>query len=249
MAENLLMLRGLARGKHHWGEFTTRLQEAFPDKQVVAIDLAGNGDRFNETSPTTIHDAVEDIRQQLIAKNLQPPFDVLSLSLGGMITLQWLHENREIEKAVIMNPSHAQLPLFQRMRPRAILTLLTAVLILPARIRERLIFGLNANQPPLPATIERWVKLSLNQPVSLANLINQIKTARTFTTHLNIDSSRALLLASTSDRLVNVKCSESIANSFNLNIIYHPTAGHEISLDDPDWVIEQCRKVFYETDS
>ncbi len=242
MADTLVMLRGLARGKHHWGTFVSKVERAFPDKKVVAIDLAGNGDRFQETSPLTIHDAVEDIREQLLSKGVQPPYDVISLSLGGMITLQWLHENLEIDHAIIMNPSHAILPFYQRMRPWAILTIITSVLLLPIHLRERLIFGLNANRDPDQEIIQQWINLEKKQPVSIKNLINQIKTARTFTTSLKINNNRVLLLTSEGDKLVNINCSKTIANRFNINIHIHQTAGHEISLDDPNWVINHTKR-------
>jgi pimeloyl-ACP methyl ester carboxylesterase len=243
MAKTLVMLRGLARGKHHWGRFVTLMEQAFPEKKVIAIDLAGNGDRYKETSPTTIQAAVEDIRQQLQSINLQPPYDVISLSLGGMITLQWLHENQEIEKAIVMNTSHAMLPFYQRMRPSAILTIITSVFLLPIHLRERVIFGLNANKDPDQEVIQQWITLEKAQSVSFRNLINQIKIAKTFTTSLTISNEKALLLASTHDHLVNVNCSKKIASDFNINIQYHPVAGHEISLDDPNWVIDQAKRV------
>ena len=244
MADTLVMLRGLARGKHHWGSFVGQVEQAFPDKKVVAIDLAGNGDRYQETSPASVHEAVEDIQQQLLSKKLQPPYDVISLSLGGMITLQWLHENHEIDKAIVMNPSHAMLPVYQRMRPSAMLTIHSSVLLLPAQLRERLIFGLNANQEPDQDMIQHWVNLEKKQSVQFSNLVNQLKTAKTFSTSLKIEPERVLLLASRKDKLVNVACSKKIASKFSLNIHYHPTAGHEISLDDPKWVIEQATRMF-----
>lgn len=47
-----------------------------------------------------------------------------------------------------------------------------------------------------------------------------------------------LLLASRHDRLVDVRCSHSIARAWRCDLHEHPSAGHDLPLDDPDWVVE-----------
>lgn len=241
MANTLILLRGLGRGQHHWGQFPALLAAALPDRKIVALDLAGNGDRFRETSPETITAAVADIRQQLAIRKLTPPYDVIGLSLGGMITLQWLHEHNEIDKAIIISPSNGLCPFYQRMRPLALLALATAVLLLPASTRERIIFRLTSSHRHAATTIREWTTLAQQQPVSRSNLIRQIRAAKSFDTALKIQPGKALLLASLQDRLVNVACSRLIATRFLIPLMLHPEAGHDIPLDDPDWVIEHAR--------
>lgn len=48
-----------------------------------------------------------------------------------------------------------------------------------------------------------------------------------------------LVLNSRSDRLVSHLCSEAIARRLNLPLRVHATAGHDLPLDDPQWVAEQ----------
>jgi len=43
-----------------------------------------------------------------------------------------------------------------------------------------------------------------------------------------------LLLASRQDRMVSVDCSRAIARAWGAAIVEHPTAGHDLSADDPD---------------
>jgi pimeloyl-ACP methyl ester carboxylesterase len=48
-----------------------------------------------------------------------------------------------------------------------------------------------------------------------------------------------LVLASLGDRLVSPGCSRRIASRWALPIRLHPTAGHDLPLDDPEWVVQQ----------
>ena len=51
-----------------------------------------------------------------------------------------------------------------------------------------------------------------------------------------------LILSSECDALVHPKSSEELAKAWNVSHSVHPTAGHDLSLDDPMWVIQQIQK-------
>lgn len=238
MAETLVLLRGLARGRHHWGGFVDLVRRSLPDCRVVCLDLAGNGDRFREPSPSDIHQAVADIRGQLQCRySSASPCHVLGLSLGGMIALQWLHDYPdEVAQAVVINTSHAGLcDTRQRMQPGAMWRLLAAAWLPPAA-SERLILSLTMNTRPSPAWLAHCVRLSRTQPVTSANLYRQVKVARSFDTALDIDPPRVLLVASEKDRLADAGCSRAIADHFGFAFASHPTAGHELPMDDGPWL-------------
>lgn len=243
MTRSIILLRGLTRGTHHWGEFPEQLKAAFGHQKIIPIDLAGNGDRYKEASPVSLKFALEDIRNEVKKLKLEGPVTILALSLGGMITLQWLNDYPdEIDKAIIINSSHAGLsPLTKRMRPLSILKLLLAILQ-PISLRESSIYSLTSNNSINKELLEHWITEAKNHPVSLTNAYRQAQAARKFKKIINIDASKLLILASTDDRLVNVDCSKEIAKNTQSNIKYHPTAGHEVTLDDPQWVINQMIK-------
>ena len=50
-----------------------------------------------------------------------------------------------------------------------------------------------------------------------------------------------LLLQSLGDHLVNPVCSTRIAGHWRWPLVSHPTAGHDLTLDDGEWVIAQIR--------
>lgn len=239
MARTLVLLRGLTRGCNHWADFPKQLKQAFPDVKLAFIDLAGNGLRTSENSPLTIQDALQDIRDQIKQQGISYPVDILALSLGGMITLQWLNDfPEEINKAIVINSSHAGLSkTSERMQPLTIGKLSIGTL-LPASIREKIIYSVTSNNLVKNNVINQWITEAEEHPVSRLNFIRQVFIARSFKTHLHINKGQLLLLTSSSDRLVNTASSKALADNTLANLEIHQTAGHEISLDDPNWVIK-----------
>jgi pimeloyl-ACP methyl ester carboxylesterase len=51
-----------------------------------------------------------------------------------------------------------------------------------------------------------------------------------------------LILSSRQDGLVHVNCSLAIASRWKCPLQLHPTAGHDLVLDDPDWVIKEVQR-------
>jgi pimeloyl-[acyl-carrier protein] methyl ester esterase len=48
-----------------------------------------------------------------------------------------------------------------------------------------------------------------------------------------------LILASENDKMVSVKCSCRLAKRLKAEIHIHPNAGHDIAVDDPEWLVKQ----------
>ena len=54
-----------------------------------------------------------------------------------------------------------------------------------------------------------------------------------------------LVLASKADRFTNYKCSERLAEKYNATLRLHEKAGHDLPLDDPQWIIDRVKESFY----
>jgi pimeloyl-ACP methyl ester carboxylesterase len=54
-------------------------------------------------------------------------------------------------------------------------------------------------------------------------------------------STPVLLLTSARDRMVDPQCSVKLARLLGARLEVHPRAGHDLSLDDPRWCVEQTR--------
>lgn len=236
-----VLLRGLARAAHHWGDFPRRLRERIPEcDAVVALDLPGNGSLCHARSPASIHALVASVREQLAARQCRPPYLAVSISMGGMVALQWSLAGRDhLRGCVLVNSSLGGMsPFWNRLQPQSYPTLLG--LLLPGRgplSRERAILRLTTNIPSAPELAHDWALHARACPLTRANVLRQLAAAASYRAPATGPGVPALLLASTHDRLVSVGCSRAMARAWDAPLYEHPRAGHDLPLDDPDWVI------------
>jgi pimeloyl-ACP methyl ester carboxylesterase len=240
-----ILLRGLTREARHWGDFPQRLSQALDGEKVIALDLPGNGE-FNEMrSPTRIDGMTEHCRVELVRRGFAPPYRLLAISMGGMVAVDWAARYpEEVEAAVLINTSMRPFsPLHHRLRLPAWLRVLS--LLVPGRspvARESAIFALTSNlAAPPEALIEQWTAIRQLRPVSALNALRQLVAAARFRAPAKARAAKIRILASANDRLVDVRCSMALANAWRCDVFLHPVAGHDLPLDDSDWVIEQLR--------
>lgn len=238
-----VLLRGLAREARHWGEFGTQLQARLPaGDTVTAIDLPGNGVRWLETSPSCVDDLVTAARRAVAEQSHAPPYVLVALSLGGMVALAWAAAHpREVRGAVLINSSAGGLsPFWRRLRPRSYARVLD--LLRPGRRaidRERAVLALTSNLPVPEALARVWATHAQTCPVTHANFGRQLAAAIGFRPPRTPPAVPVLLLASRADRMVSHHCSRDMARAWGLPLAEHASAGHDLPLDDPEWVIEQ----------
>lgn len=237
-----ILLRGLARDSRHWGLLPELLRVAQPGAQVVALDLPGNG-RMNSTpSPTTVAAMADDVRAQLLHLGIAPPYHLLAMSLGGMVAMAWATSHPdEVAGVVLINTSGGGLqPFFRRLRPRAWWPLLRLALPgLSAAQHERIVVRLTSHHHA-EASAE-WIAWHQSHPVSLGNAWRQLLAAQRFEVPPEAPRAPLLLLSSARDGLVDPRCSHSLAHAWQTARAEHPTAGHDLALDDPAWLVECVR--------
>lgn len=240
-----ILLRGLLRDKRHWGDFPRLVHERLQADRVVCLEIAGNGQKSNQISPNTIAGMVDDLRADLKKLVIKAPVKVIALSMGAMITTDWLSRYpKDIAKAVLINTSMKPFSLFyQRLRPANYGSLISDVFCGQMKRREELILNLTSNQSRSVSEhanlLQQWLGYQRENSVSAGNAWRQLSAARHFSGPSKLDTHPILLLASKKDRLVNCQCSQAIAYQWNCPFAMHPEAGHDLSLDAPNWVIEQ----------
>lgn len=241
-----VLLRGLTRESAHWGDFPARFESALPGARVHLIDLPGNGLRCAERSPATVADMVADARAQLQRLGLTTPVHLLALSLGAMVATQWLHSApQDIASAVLVNTSMRPFsPLHHRLQVHNLPTLLRLVVGHPSPdMAERLIWRMTSRQATVDeAVLARGIAARRQRPVQAANALRQLLAAARFRAPVGLPQRPVLLLTSRGDRLVNSRCSDTLAQAWGCPLAQHPDAGHDLPLDDPDWVIAQVRQ-------
>lgn len=245
MARNWVLLRGLVRESRHWQGFEQQFQAFFPDDQVVALDLPGNGYLHDQDSATQVAPMVASAQSQLSERGLQPPFHVIALSLGAMTAISWLEQHpQQLGSVVLMNTSVARFsPFWKRLRYQNYGTVLRGLLSEPGIEREQLILELTTNHlsaSQRQQVAEDWAEYARQAPVSRRNGLRQLRAAARFKAPAQLPSDvPVLVLNGAGDRLVSPDCSSALANAWQLPMDVHPTAGHDLTLDQGGWVIER----------
>jgi pimeloyl-ACP methyl ester carboxylesterase len=240
---NFILLRGLARESRHWGEFPEVLQKAFPQSKIEQIDVAGNGSEVNRDSYTKISLYTEDLRRrsQLIQQKAKPI--VIGISLGGMITADWSSRYPdELAGAVLMNTSDgSSAKLYQRLRWGGFKKLAEMLTVTHDREAIELkALELTSNRTE---NYSRYLKEFSKTPrTKFRNFSKQLFAASHFHFSKTKPSIPLLILGSKGDKMVSYKCSESIAKMWQAPVQIHQDAGHDLSLDEPQWVTEQIQK-------
>jgi pimeloyl-ACP methyl ester carboxylesterase len=242
-----VLLRGLMREARHWGEFPMMFQNAMDAQHVVTLDFPGNGILHAQKSATSVAEMVNSSRTQLKQLGYAPPFRVLALSLGAMVAVAWSElYPAEIDRLVLINTSLAPYnPFYHRLRPINY-PALTRLLYDSAAQRESLILRLTStlksHSEHKQAILDQWIAYAQEYPVTRANILRQLQAALCYRAAQIAPTIPVLLLAGQQDQLVNVNCSLSLAQRWRCAIKLHPTAGHDLPLDDGVWVIQQVKE-------
>lgn len=242
---NWILLRGLARESRHWGDFPRRLRHAMPQARIHALDLPGCGARHAATSPSTVEAMVEAYRSVLASRGIGAPLHLLGLSLGGMAAASWaLRHPGEVAGCALVNTSMRPWCRWrERLRPRAALSLARIAAVREAGRREARILALTSAAPGShAAVVEEWAGYFREYPVCAANALRQLVAAARFRAPLRAPAPPVLVLCGRRDALVDPACSMRLAAAWHATLAIHPDAGHDLPLDDGDWVAARIRE-------
>ncbi len=243
---NWLLLRGLMRERRHWAGFAEELA-ARSGTRVLALDLPGVGTDRDRRSPASVPAIVDDLRGRFLAARAQHsdgPWSVFAPSLGGMIALCWAERHPEdFVRVVVCNTSTKDLgSTFERFSPlalRTVLVSLAASVVAPDAVaRERRTLALVSNTAHGRAHAEQFARFSNDAPVGRRVLVRQLWAASRTTAPRSLSVS-VIVMCSDGDRLCSSTISRALAARLDAPLRVHPTGGHDLPLDDPDWVIEQ----------
>lgn len=237
-----VLLRGLTREHRHWENFPQLLQSAFPNAKIITPDLPGSGNHHQQQCPVHIKDILECVRADITVSQLNKPIYIIGLSLGAMVGLEWLRQYpQECAGAVLINTSFKGLnPFYQRLRPVNYWRLLKSQMIINIQSRENIVFDLTSNLDSNRASIiNNWVRYARENPVSKSNALRQLIAAFLYKIPRQKPEPPILLLNSRGDHLVNPECSQRLAQHWDLPLQSHPSAGHDLTLDDGAWACEK----------
>lgn len=238
-----VLLRGLTREHRHWGHFPELFRARLGDVAVVAPDLPGNGALHHRRSPLRVEAMVDYLRGELRRQGYAPPYSLLALSLGGMVAVAWAASYpEELQAAVLINTSLRPFGRFYQRLRLAAYPELGAVLLASADAarRERLVWRLTSNRAaPDAGLLDAWSAWRRECPVGTGNLLRQLLAAARCRAPAQPPALPLLVLASAGDRLVDCDCSRRLAAAWGAPLVMHPSAGHDLPLDDGPWVVQQ----------
>ena len=233
-----VLIRGLIRSREHWGDFPEKLKVRLNLESAQCVELPGNGYLNTEITPTKIDDVISSFKKQISGVN--EPIGIIGISLGGMLAAKWAQAfPGEVSHLILINSSSPLNSFHERLLiknyPGIFKTLFFSD---PVQIEE-FILGVSSNE------VSKWNPLlhsysnfQAAHPVSTMNFIRQLRLTSQVDFKV-VPQAESLILTSTKDRLVHHKCSEQIAQTWNCPIHFHNRAGHDLPLDDAEWVLDQ----------
>lgn len=160
--------------------------------------------------------------------------------MGGMIASDWAcRYPQDFQRVVLINSSAGNLsPLPHRLRPEAIATLAKG-LGRDALERERAILRATSSAHAQDESLAKtWADYHHNAPMRPTVAVAQLIAASRYKAPTALQTP-VLVLASLFDGLTDRRCSERLAERYDAPLYLHPTAGHDLPLDDPDWIVDK----------
>lgn len=236
-----IFIRGLSRGQGHWADFPELFLKRFPEDEIEFLDLPGNGLRFRETSCVDVAAAAQALREKSRWVSERKKVHMLAHSLGSMVAMEWMRNHPDdFERLAMLNTSGRDLggP-WRRFNPRQLPTLSRLVTARDAFEKERITLSVIANNPQrAEELLARLAAYTASHPVSWENTLRQILSAARVIFPKEAPG-KVLLIGSRGDRLVSVENTITLARRWGLEPALHPWAGHDLPVDDPQWLIEQ----------
>ncbi|WP_374029341.1 alpha/beta fold hydrolase [Bdellovibrio bacteriovorus] len=223
----------------HWWDFLPQLQERFPQDQFHTADILGNGRHFQHHTPISVRKNIQALRSQVPAEGKKI---LMGFSLGGMLSLEWAHHHPdEIEAIILINCSLSNSAFYKRITPYSLKHIFKSAMQKDLSRREQMILEMTTTGMPKERIQEiamQWGPRGQEYPVKPINFLRQIMLASQIPQRPQ-PPAPVLVLSSGKDRVVHPDCSEKIAKTWNLPLVRHEEAGHDLTLNDPQWVIKQ----------
>lgn len=251
-----VLIRGLAREQAHWGPFRELIESKFGPENIHYLDLPGTGTELDQQCPATIAKITDELRSRAewrfyekgISEN---PVCLVAISLGGMIAVDWLKRYpSDFQYAFIINSSLRGLsPVYRRLQPKAWLKVLRAVFTADAFKREKIVYSLVCNYAEKEKElVDEWAETAMLRPLKRKTFFRQLLAASKFHSpdFINTDT-KVTVLTSACDRMVDCHCSFRIAQRYEWPVHVHLHAGHDLTSDQPEWVLGKIEKAIVQS--
>ncbi|GGA87422.1 hypothetical protein GCM10011369_31850 [Neiella marina] len=242
MTLRIVLLRGILRDHRHWNDWPQKLQQAIPRSVVETPDLAGNGARNNAASGTNMRAMVDDLKSQISPLQCGDQLVLVTISMGAMIACQWAQSYPdEVTGIVMMNSSLRRFSgFYHRLRPAAYCSALRVAIAATPVQRERWVLRWTSlRHSEDKALAQLWSNYASAAKPTLLNSLRQLRAAASYRGPVRPPCDNIVILSGAADQLVSPQCSLAIARAWHCRQVTHPQAGHDLPLDQPDWVVRK----------
>ena len=158
-----------------------------------------------------------------------------------MVALDWVYRQpHDFDRLAIINTSSRDMATWlQRFSPFAYYRVARALSAPTIQLREKEILKLVSNlRVKDKKLLHQLVNIAKKNPVDRLSLARQLIAAAQFKCPERIEIP-LLAISSLKDRMVDGRCSKMIGERLHARMKFHPTAGHDLPLDDPEWLATQ----------
>lgn len=242
---DILLIHGIGASVYCWRKLAPLLAQLSPSFRVTAIDLPGFG--FSTKDPDLDYSLEGQCSRlaDLITQLGLSPHLVVGSSMGGLIALYLATFFAEkAPRVVALAPA-----LDRKLVPLPFDSLAKFAPLFHKKVESRTIgFLLKrvVNNPDLISeeTIRNYFRPFENDPLAATTFAKALRSIRSKDNpqFLKKLSSSALLLHGAKDRIISARVSMRAQKKFRqLQLLIHPSAGHHLQEDDPEWVAEQIK--------
>lgn len=240
---NILLLRGLGRTSAHWLDFPNHLKDNLDIvNEVKCIDLPGFGHESDASSPITIKGITDFVLSRFELFPTNKNWITISVSLGGMVNMHWLSDTEKsalIKGSIIINSSSSDIANpFERASIKSLSKIVRAGISTDNYVKEKHIASFVNHQCPDEETLRRLAQVNEKFPIGIPAFLKQLIAASQFKSPRYLYRP-TMFVNSKNDVMVNPICSERLAKKFDCQLETHPSAGHDLPIEDPTWLVER----------
>ena len=237
---NIFLIRGLTRESGHWGEFVGLLEEQLPEAKVHLIDLPGAGIHHQKKASSSAKKMVDFMRKETIDRINPEAYNIIcATSLAGMLATEWtINFKNDFDALIMINSSFKGICKTNERASKSVRGDMFRILFTSdVKKRERLVIKVNSNKPEMiDKLLPDWVSIQEKRKMTRMNIFRQTLAGMRYSPNGKKPEIPILIIGSKGDRMVSPSCIKKMHNYFGGDLVWHPTSGHGLPLDEPEWL-------------
>lgn len=246
-----LLIGPMGRECASWGEapqvLRMHIEAVQPGGSLWPLDLPGTGRLWRQASPSRISGVVEELRRRVAQDGHTGPFGLIASSWASCVATEWARQYAdEIGAVVLISPAMRPFtPVLRSLDFKQWVVALGQVLgrRSPFEPDTRLLRShTNGLRPATADLVAHWRALRRKHPLKARNGWRQLLAVWRYQSSKRRAHPSVLLLAGKADVWMDWRVSAAISRAWGSALRLHPEGGHDLLLDDPQWVARSMAK-------